>query len=183
MHRIRPVNRGIRPEQPTRPLVRGWMFFGAAALSGTIAAVAAAAGSGPFAGLRTTLDTHLVHSDSKRQAISAGKLFPSPRPVIVHEVVSVYTRPKTSTSPSTSKDGEHDSKTSSDETSSSSTSSSGGESDNHDSEDRGRPSASPTPPSTKPTPTPMPTPTPSPTASPSPSPSPTPCVSTPSKPC
>ena len=84
--------------------------------AGIVAAVAAATGSGPFAGLRllshsSTATTHLVKTVIPATAIDASSVFPPPAPpATVQKVVTVYDMPAPAAAPAREAAKSHESK-------------------------------------------------------------------------
>jgi hypothetical protein len=140
MSSIRSVNGVSRAIPIAAPRIRGWLIVAAAIAAGIVAGVAAANGSGPFAGLRPYVASNLAGSAVSRSRINAAELFPSPSPPqVIHQMVPIYYVPAKQSNQG----------------------SGGG-----DSGDDNNGSHPPTPPRATPTPSPTPRPSPGPTPSP-----------------
>lgn len=90
----RSVKSLTRPTKISARRIRGWLLVVAASAAGITVGLAAAEGSGPFAGLHPQVASHLAGSDTAWVAINADAIFPSPPPPpVIHKVVTVIDPP------------------------------------------------------------------------------------------
>lgn len=147
----------------TGPRIRAVLISFLAACAGITAGVAAAAGSGPFGGLRPHVTYAHVNAFHPRIPMDASKIFVAPKAQVIQQVVAVYDAPSTSTTRGAS---------------------SSSEGRGHESEDSApsapaQPISRPMPPPTPPPavrPSPSPEPDPTPAVRPTPNPTPPPAV-------
>lgn len=81
----------------TGPRIRAVLISFLAACTGITAGVAAAAGSGPFTGLRPHVTYAHVNAFHPRIPMDASKIFVAPKAQVIQRVVAVYDAPSTST--------------------------------------------------------------------------------------